>query len=125
MREIKFRAWDGGQMFQVEHLSLIDGGVNGLHLLWKSLMQYTGLQDSEGNDLYESDIIHHKDEGYFEITYADEWGGWAVALYENVIDQETGAVDDKRFEVPLSDFLKNAEFKNVGNIYENPELLQP
>lgn len=63
MREIKFRAWNGQAMeyggFSV-HASRGDTMKSGLSSLPYSapLMQYTGLNDQNGKEIYEGDIIN-------------------------------------------------------------------
>ena len=61
MREIKFRAWDCEQKFMIEyHSPLMDGmDINalndtGCNFIW---MQYTGLKDKNGKEIYEGDRI--------------------------------------------------------------------
>lgn len=59
MREIKFRAWDGEQMIDTFSVQSNGDGINyrgNIMTSWK-LMQYTGLTDKNGKEIYESDIV--------------------------------------------------------------------
>jgi hypothetical protein len=68
MREIKFRVWDGGQMHPVEQWTPswvavpVQVGEGEWQLEQRKLpetplMQYTGLKDTNGKDIYEGDIL--------------------------------------------------------------------
>ena len=81
MREIKFRAWD-----QVSYLVL---------------MQYTGLKDKNGTEIYEGDI--------FLVPYNN--------IGKKVVEFEGGSYNVK-------DFLVSGKITVIGNMYENPELLE-
>ena len=76
------------------------------------LMQYTGLKDKDGVEVYEGDIVHVINEkedwdhvGF--IRYRPAFGAWIVDLLE----------DNFNF---LHEYK---EVKVVGNIYDNPEFL--
>ena len=135
MREIKFRALYRGKIYPVLHLivekdkvstviiEMIDDDlvksdgsplktekvVSGNHAI---LMQYTGLKDKNGKEIYEGDIIRESDGD----------GGY---IYAKVVYYKDGFMGkEKGFEpeYPISDFKNETEV--IGNIYENPELLE-
>ena len=82
----------------------------------KTLCQFTGLCDKNGNKIWENDILMaHLDEYYPEdVTYETvEWGvaGW--------VGHETGSTDREYL-----DEFDTEHFEVVGNILDNKELLQ-
>src|SRR5690625_3000888 len=113
MREIKFRAWDKENKEIVE-LDFVGRKVvkvkNGE---WENrenfvVMQYTGLKDKNGTEIYEGDIVKGLD------PLRDEWIGEIKYLAPYY------ALLGSRSHLILSD-VNNLEV--IGNIYENPELL--
>lgn len=121
-REIKFRAWNKINK-ELESDPIIDG-ENGKMMAFSVLdaqfarhyrddeveiMQYTGLKDKNGKEIYEGDIIKGwkdshwhdgKDRVLKEVEWIDELGGF------NIIQ------------------IEMRECEVIGNIYENPELLE-
>lgn len=80
------------------------------------IMQFTGLKDKNGKNIYEGDILKNTKHGFlFKVQWGIEdesYAGWA------------GNWLDRDFISPLFNGpLENC--KIVGNIYENPELLKP
>ncbi|PEW66983.1 hypothetical protein CN448_18815 [Bacillus cereus] len=120
MNEIKFRAWDGDRMQNVLTLGLFEGFVstNKLHSDIEDfkLMQYTGLKDKNGKEIYEGDIVSRHDGG---IHFQEE------ALAEHVV--KWGNFGWLPFEIgegyQKCVYGEIYEFIVIGNIYENPELL--
>src|SRR3990167_612520 len=118
MREIKFRAWDGSQMrykFLLHNtngrLAGLDMGGATISLEWKhgwEIMQYAGLKDKNGKEIYEGDIFNQGDK---KIKYLVEWvdtGFKGKQLGTNT--SWVGLEFHQRF------------IEVIGNIYENPEL---
>lgn len=136
VREIKFRAWDikdkimwyptlisigslyrnelyshPSKKFDHEKGNLISYGENGDH----ELMQYTGLKDKNGKEIYEGDILYRETRGWFDTNkiYKEK----VIVKYKS--DGFYGKGTSLRF------FLTSkTPFYVIGNIYENPELLK-
>ena len=117
-REIKFRAWDKEKKAMECHdLTGLDSMENALSFyddIEKPLMQYTGLKDKNGVEIYEGDRVKHDSEDFAdgEIKYmlcCFSFYGYHYGYKDN-----------------LQDILANCNDKLevIGNIYENPELLK-
>jgi uncharacterized phage protein (TIGR01671 family) len=120
MREIRFRAWDYPESKMVYPPSpvssaaslemtldgriYIDGQLQNLEL-----MQYTGLKDKNGVEIYEGDIIR--------IGLDDE-----NCIVEYLRDRFIGTWSKNGFETDLWQLVKDNGV--IGNIYESPELLE-
>ncbi|MEI4617893.1 YopX family protein [Bacillus cereus] len=112
---IKFRAWDLGskQIYDWESIKLHFSE----HVDHKMVvvMQYTGLKDKNGKEMYEGDIIYisnGESENIAEVTFDD--GCFCV----------TGYLGDLR-TYPIQDFLgRGYNVEVIGNKFENPELME-
>lgn len=88
--------------------------------------QYTGVKDSkrteeypEGQEIYEGDILHHKWDSGNDI--------WEETISEVKFSKGAFVVDDKKrsdWLLSLHALPKWAELKVIGNIHDNPELLE-
>lgn len=120
-RKLKFRAW-WPMVKKMAHfgkdIMLTSDGENYGYMFTTSdttymgkseLMQFTGLLDKNGKEIYEGDIIK-LDEMVCPITWGD--GAWMMITDKNSGRAPAIQERTKRFEI-------------VGNIYENPELLNP
>ena len=122
MREIKFRAWDlyNECMFNVGDIDwrhCFVGEMEADHQRYLKdviLMQYTGLKDKNGLDIYEGDII----EEYLSDSEDDNYLYSGVIVYFNT---------EFCLKIKNDTYIKLVNTGNnlevIGNIYQNPELL--
>ena len=120
MREIKFRAWDGGRMI---------GGV--VPFQSEKLMQYTGMKDKNGREIYEGDVLK-----MVILAGEEEYGPHEA--YRHVVEYQNAAFgfrpthcqlvtpEDRKWRSFWRDedeeLWPSRYFEVIGNIYENPEL---
>lgn len=122
MRELKFRVWDtfAKKMTYPEGVIFTNGkgrGVISEGVITFSyclnadgrdiFMQYTGLCDKNGKEIYEGDIVRTNDKKTWEIIFH------GARFYANGLCIGQGA---RR--------LIDCPFEVIGNIYENPELME-
>ncbi len=130
-REIKFRAWRTDEKYMVTsdtgvltalrncygnkglaeqaRFSNIDNQPNPDRFI---LMQYTGLKDKNGKEIYEGDVLHC--DGYWDLytVWDEENARFAFLCTDWVVTQGH----------PIQPHISS--YYIIGNIYENPELLK-
>lgn len=130
MREIKFRAWDKefAEMNRVTSINFIDefnknkgyegvvyleGYIDAIPLSEIELMQYTGLKDKNGKEIFEGDILLYLRKSKRIVSYKN---GAFIRYYENYNEY-----------LLYDSFIEDGyltDYEVIGNIYENPELLE-
>jgi uncharacterized phage protein (TIGR01671 family) len=143
-RELKFRAWDGERLRNVSSVGWIDGemdyiGTPKYHGPAEDfkLMQYTGLKDSQSVEIYEGDIVQRNNNpkdlaqvcfGEFPVyeMESEEVIDKAVGWYLKVIPTDAlSKMEPFCYDSIISNYWnKNTNAKVIGNIYENPELME-
>ena len=127
-REIKFRAWKKSQetmFYPIKTIHPIGLPQVMLDVDDDELMQYTGLKDSNGQEIYEGDIV----QGTIPCLELDGSITYYTKVIEHVINErnETYGHGDYGKTIfsgfKIGDYLfANGECEVIGNIYENPEL---
>ena len=117
MRKIKFRAWDNELKRMCRKVYVGSEGWHGEY--WENevmvlcfsddndagnvLMQFTGLHDKNGKEIWEGDIIRN-------------------FIYKNI---KTAKIPDIYvYKFNDEEFTDGSKYEVLGNIYENPELLK-
>jgi uncharacterized phage protein (TIGR01671 family) len=141
MREIKFRCWFADKMWYsipairfsghgvIDRVNLNqdDNDFDQFPDTWTGdgdyvLMQFTGLKDKNGKDVYESDIIRVID-GQMVDTVADGDRGYQE-VFEDVIGEiifEDGGFAYSGHPAGTLPMFAAEEFEVIGNIYETPQ----
>ena len=109
MREIKFRAWD-------PYTKKMDYDCRDALSFWNGIavpegdhipLQFTGLKDKNGAEIYEGDILKIGPQAYPVVWDDKGTHGWKL--------------DTPHFGIGAS---QSTFYEVIGNIYENPELLR-
>jgi uncharacterized phage protein (TIGR01671 family) len=112
-REIKFRAWNGEEMISPDYITRDGYGYwkeNSILTTSKELMQYTGLKDKNGKEIYEGDIVKK-----IKTDIVPEFTG--IVRYES-----TGftTIDfDGSYENDCALGYQSWVIEVIGNIHEN------
>ena len=146
MKEIKFRAWDketktmvysdrsNENVWQVHYDFMF--GDNGLRCCWEeeyednfgylarsyreldNIMQYTGLKDKNGEDIYEGDIV--------ELTNIGKmWVGGYYKADKFIVDIKTRTwLKGEEFGYEGERLIDWEDTVVIGNIYENQEIFK-
>ena len=98
-RKIKFRSWDKDNKIMTKPFGIMH--EEELYSDKDILMQYTGLKDKNGKEIYECDIVENDREVVFEIAdWSENW-------------HSLESIKQKLTIVEV-----------IGNIYENPNMLE-
>lgn len=128
MREIKFRVWDLlSSKFRLDVVVTLDGKVfetqsagNEINDYTNQsdfiLMQYTGLKDKNGVEIYEGDIVN----ALYEYDVWDE----TKRKVTEVVKLKLSTNLDTEYTGGPEEVLHYSDIEVIGNIYENQDLLR-
>jgi len=120
MRKIKFRSWDKDNKkmirspYDADFNVIKEGEFIGERFI---IMLYTGLEDKNGKEIYEGDIVRWKEEKWnrdYPPTYTEY-----SCLQEVIYERGEGGAGRGAIGFMFNGAIKDIEV--IGNIYENPD----
>ena len=114
MKNVKFRAWD---VIKKEMRTCGDdrlyGSVTNIYLFTRfsdCLMQFTGLLDKNGKEIYEGDVV--------KLGYKEPFQALEIRWVRDHYEFCKGDLELLPVQAPSTD-----QMEVIGNIHENPELI--
>ena len=138
-REIKFRAWDDNKM--IYPTNALSNRNRFFRLIREDaiLMQYTGLKDKNGKEIYEGDIVCANGNKTILVKDNSDARRFVSPIFEDKYKSEIGRFNFKVYwqnsfscfsfksieeSVSINCEVNSRDYEIVGNIYENNELLK-
>ena len=113
-REIKFRAWDKNHMVYNPEL-YSNNCVEKAQKAGVILMQFIGLKDTNGKEIYEGDIV-----GFCDVSVAGTNDHAPIYWDEETLSYKADIGYEHR---TLKQGMDNETLEIIGNIYENLDLI--
>ncbi|WBF77115.1 YopX family protein [Lacticaseibacillus rhamnosus] len=126
-REIKFRAWNKKDKVMVD-VAAMNFGPSGLWSLIEDaddaelqlednyeLMQYTGLKDKNGREIYEGDIVR---------TGEDNIGDPDPTIGQVIMREGSWLIENEKKQEEIGLFSEITSREVIGNIFEDNQLLE-
>lgn len=129
MREIRFRGmnphikdWIFGDLCthyenEPDSVYIIDDECTYTKVKPKSICQFTGLLDKDGNEIYEGDILHDE--------VVPRWFNWLIKIVDGSVCLINIGVDGYQHEPMILSKSSASNRTIIGNIFQNPELVNP
>lgn len=123
-RKIKFKLWNPGDQDMLEDISLFNYAdspfiTDGTDVA----LQFTNFTDINGKEIYEGDILGDwvgtetgPVQSAKQVYWCSKKGAWKL---------DSGFKQNKAFGDLLGKELRSYDYEVLGNIYQNPELLNP
>lgn len=126
-REIKFKAWDKKDKRMIDLYKItpliLNEDIDGLFIPFDKrykLMQYTGLKDKNGKEIFEGDVVKTTGWGDEPEIHEVKWfgdDGYPAFDLKPELDCEMNSFS-------MIENTRDVIIEIIGNIHENPELLK-
>ncbi len=129
-REFKFRVWipkkTGGEMEEYPEMTEWDvaDNIDFMQQLGKGgvILQYTGLKDKNGTEIFEGDM--NKRYNYlYQVIWDSKTASFKNKIVARESDKEAG-VWEKEKNVNFYNLENDLISEIIGNVYENPKLIK-
>ena len=121
MKTLKFRCWDifTKKMYNWDTMNAFDTAPGSIKRYFTDsdcrFMQYTGVNDKHGKEIYEGDIVEYYDSMRMYLMAEVKWLDGQYVIQHDGMDSDY---------IELQDFmLPGGSIEVKGNIYETPNLL--
>lgn len=123
MREYKFRAWDMVHEEMIHWDQYKDEMVsNDFEDDELKIMQWTGVKDTKGKDIYEGDIIQFDPPHHLKHSSKNKSENYVVRY---IADKSFRGIKEKKSSIIILNLINAQEgLRVLGNIFENPELIK-
>lgn len=127
-KDIKFRAYLSGGGEPIETTIIYSEPFPAI--FWKNIedyplkvdvVQFTGLVDKNGKDIYQGDVVEYTSKAENGIAYITNEKNVSISLSMIWISQDTSS---PRYSESIEYFGYKDELKIIGNIHQNPEFLK-
>lgn len=134
-RPIKFRAFADGKMHEVRAISFTEAGdvhrildSEGVQRVPEALLQFTGLRDKNGKEIYEGNVVRWDDQSggkYWRVAqvYYDDFGRLCYEFLPSTTTKQL--IGDIWYQGNFAYAEEtDKELEVIGDIYQNPELIR-
>ena len=115
--ELKFRCfclYNKEMLYSDRHYPNLEAYFGDQSSETSDYMQFTGLKDKNGVEIYAGDIVNHNGIGVGHIDYNDKHAAYKIVFKGTTRKWLIDMIEREIREIEV-----------IGNIYENPELIKP